>query len=48
MIQKFEFIKTDLGENVHPNAVKMEMILEDIINIDVTNIYCRKGCPRLA
>ena len=26
---KFEFIKTDLGENVHPNAVKMEMILED-------------------
>ena len=26
---KFEFIKTDLGENVHPNTVKMEMILED-------------------
>ena len=26
---KFEFIKTNLGENVHPNTVKMEMILED-------------------
>lgn len=26
---KFEFIKTDLGDNVHPNTVKMEMILED-------------------
>ena len=25
---KFEFIKTNLGENVHPNTVKMEMILE--------------------
>ncbi|MGL6107591.1 L-serine ammonia-lyase, iron-sulfur-dependent subunit beta [Romboutsia sp.] len=26
---KFEFIKTDLGENVHPNTVKIEMLLED-------------------
>ena len=26
---KFEFIKTNLGENVHPNTVKMEMIFED-------------------
>lgn len=26
---KFEFIKTDLGENAHPNTVKMEMTLED-------------------
>lgn len=26
---KFEFIKTDLGEDVHPNTVKMEMLLED-------------------
>lgn len=25
----FEFIKTNLGENVHPNTVKMEMLLED-------------------
>jgi L-serine dehydratase len=26
---KFEFIKTDLGDNVHPNTVKIEMVLED-------------------
>ena len=26
---KFEFIKTNLGENEHPNSVRMEMILED-------------------
>ncbi|MGL5313429.1 MAG: L-serine ammonia-lyase, iron-sulfur-dependent subunit beta [Peptostreptococcaceae bacterium] len=26
---KFEFIKTDLGDNVHPNTVKIEMLLED-------------------
>jgi len=26
---KFEFIKTDLGDNVHPNTVKIEMTLED-------------------
>ncbi|RDY24017.1 L-serine ammonia-lyase, iron-sulfur-dependent, subunit beta [Romboutsia maritimum] len=26
---KFEFIKTDLGENEHPNSVKMEMTLAD-------------------
>ena len=26
---KFEFIKTDLGENEHPNTVKMDMVLED-------------------
>ena len=26
---KFEFIKTDLGDNTHPNTVKMEMLLED-------------------
>lgn len=26
---KFEFVKVNLGENVHPNTVKMEMILED-------------------
>lgn len=25
----FEFIKTNLGENEHPNAVRMEMTLED-------------------
>ena len=25
----FEFIKCDLGENEHPNTVKMEMVLED-------------------
>ena len=27
--QGVKFIKTNLGENVHPNTVKMEMILED-------------------
>lgn len=26
---KFEFIKTNLGDNTHPNTVKMEMLLED-------------------
>lgn len=26
---KFEFIKSDLGDNVHPNTVKMLMTLED-------------------
>lgn len=26
---KFEFIKTDLGDSVHPNTVKIEMVLED-------------------
>ena len=26
---KFEFIKTNRGENVHPNTVRMEMVLED-------------------
>lgn len=26
---KFEFIKSNLGENEHPNTVKMEMTLED-------------------
>ncbi len=26
---KFEFIKTNLGDNVHPNTVKIEMVLED-------------------
>lgn len=26
---KFEFIKTDLGTSVHPNTVKIEMLLED-------------------
>lgn len=26
---KFEFIKTNLGDNIHPNTVKMEMLLED-------------------
>ena len=25
---KFEFIKSDLGDNVHPNTVKIEMLLE--------------------
>lgn len=26
---KFEFIKSNLGDDVHPNTVKMEMLLED-------------------
>lgn len=26
---KFEFIKANLGDDVHPNTVKMEMLLED-------------------
>lgn len=26
---KFEFIKADLGDNEHPNTVRMDMILED-------------------
>ncbi|MEF9990769.1 MAG: L-serine ammonia-lyase, iron-sulfur-dependent subunit beta [Romboutsia sp.] len=32
---KFEFTKADLGENVHPNTVKMEMVLEDGSKSDV-------------